>query len=276
MQTTLTPDDHAALIRIIRRAAADEIMPRFQNLAADQINTKSGPLDLVTEADTAAEAAMTAAIRARFPDALVVGEEAVAADPALRGQIAAAPLAFIIDPVDGTWNFAHGLPLFGVILAATHFGKPIFGLLHDPVMDNWIWAGAGMAPRQTYADGREVALQIAPAGPLIAQSGYLHINLMPQDRQARIAPNLPQMGRNYAMRCSCHEYRTLVQGAVGYVASATLNPWDHAAGVFLFQQGGGVARLRDGRSYDAGVTSGTLICAPDAAMWQDLADLLPD
>ena len=113
-------------------------MPRFRALSEADINTKSAPDDLVTAADLAAEALITAQLGRAFPAALILGEEAVAANPSLRDQLADAEMAIIIDPVDGTWNYARGLALFGVILAVTRYGVPIYGLLYDPVIDDWI------------------------------------------------------------------------------------------------------------------------------------------
>ncbi|MWD27971.1 inositol monophosphatase [Aquicoccus sp. SCR17] len=268
--TRLAAADEAALIAIVREVAAAEIMPRFQRLESGQVDEKSGPHDLVTEADLAAEKAITTAIRARFPEALIVGEEAVAADPALRHRIAEAELAFIIDPVDGTWNFAHGLPLFGVILAATRFGQPIFGLLHDPVMDDWITAGEESPARMVHADGRERAIAVSGGATAATASGFMHFNLLPQAHQQAMAPLYAGIGRIYSLRCSCHEYRVLARGAADFCFSGTLNPWDHLAGAFITRRAGGVARMLDGRDYDAAVTEGFLLVASDEPTWEAL------
>ena len=105
------------VINAVRKAARDCILPRFRQLAVADVSTKSGPGDLVTLADTEAEAQITAEIGALWPEAVVLGEEAVAADPANRDRMARAEWAVIIDPVDGTWNYAKGLATFGVILS---------------------------------------------------------------------------------------------------------------------------------------------------------------
>ena len=145
----LTDDVMTGLIEAVRDAARREILPRFRNLSADQIDTKSGPDDLVTVADRAAEARLTAAAQKLLPGALVVGEEGVAEDPAILDRFAEAELAVVIDPVDGTFNFARGLAIFGVILAVTRHGQTVFGLLYDPVMDDWVQAHrGGGAPRR--------------------------------------------------------------------------------------------------------------------------------
>lgn len=100
----------AALLRDASRA---EILPRFRRLAEGAVRAKSGPLDLVTDADEAAERIIEAGLTRLFPGCAVVGEEATAADASVMERLRAAELAFVVDPVDGTADFAAGLPLFG-------------------------------------------------------------------------------------------------------------------------------------------------------------------
>jgi 3'-phosphoadenosine 5'-phosphosulfate (PAPS) 3'-phosphatase len=104
---------------ILAFAARTEIMPRFRQLTPAQVCRKSSTFDLVTEADEAAEVAITAALKLPFPDSVVIGEESTHREPELLQTIADAELAFIVDPIDGTKNFASNLPLFGVMAAVT-------------------------------------------------------------------------------------------------------------------------------------------------------------
>jgi fructose-1,6-bisphosphatase/inositol monophosphatase family enzyme len=119
------------LCNLVRDAAASEIAPRFRAMAAAEVREKTSPLDLVTDADERAEAALRAAVARAFPGALFVGEEMVERHPGLLAGIASADLAVIVDPVDGTNNFAWGLPLFGVLAAVTMRGETVAGLIHD-------------------------------------------------------------------------------------------------------------------------------------------------
>lgn len=268
----LSPAQQDAIIAIVRAAARDCILPRFQRLAAADIRTKSGPTDLVTLADTESEAQMTLALRTLLPGALVVGEEAIAADPALRAAIGGADLAVILDPVDGTWNFAKGLPLFGVILAVTVRGRPVMGLLYEPVMNDWIVA-VGDGPAQlVMADGTRRVLQTSAETRPGAMVGYVPLGLMPhRDRVAMVA-EFPAFGRITSLRCACHEYRMVAQGHAEFTLSGpTPHAWDHAAGVFCVQRAGGVARMLDGRDYNAGFTSGYVLSAGSEAAWDMLA-----
>ena len=125
------------IVTIIRKVAQSEILPRFRNLKSTDLSCKSSLDDLVTVADLTAEALTVSEPLELFPKAYVVGEEAFEKDPTILTQVAQSKLDFTIDPIDGTWNFANGISVFGIILAATHFGKPIFGLLYDPLNDDY-------------------------------------------------------------------------------------------------------------------------------------------
>ena len=99
-----------ALAEILKSAAQAEILPRFRNLSATDIRFKTSIHDVVTDADLAAEAMIEAELLKLFPHAVIIGEEAASKDPSLLDRISDAELAFLIDPVDGTRNFASGLP----------------------------------------------------------------------------------------------------------------------------------------------------------------------
>lgn len=268
----MIPDaqDRAELIRIVREAARAEILPRFRRLDAGDVAEKTSSQDLVTEADTRAEAMMTRAILETFPGATVIGEEAVSADKSLLGQIGAAEMGVILDPIDGTWNFAKGISTFGVILAVTHGGETVFGLLYDPLGDDWVWAAKGEGAWMGFPDGRQTQLRIAP--PEGELSGFLGLYLFPRSHQPRLASLMPDYERVHTLRCSCHEYRTLAAGHVDFGLNGALMPWDHAAGVLVHAEAGGHAGLLDGRAYAPTLSEGRLLLGPDAGTWARLRD----
>ena len=273
LSAPLTQAQRSSLVNLMRRTARAEIMPRFRNLSHADIAAKSGPHDLVTEADTAAEAMLARGLQSMFPHALVIGEEGAAQDPEMRRKIAEAEMAVILDPVDGTWNFAHGLPLFGVILAITRFGKPVFGLLYDPVMDDWVIADHDTPAHLSRNLGARRPLSVSGGGPALSDlSGYIHLYLLPENKQRQVAVRLPDFARTVMLRCSCHEYRTLAQGGMDFLLSGQPNPWDHAAGVLICKKAGGVARMLDGRDYDASIEDGYVLAAPNEACWTLLRD----
>jgi fructose-1,6-bisphosphatase/inositol monophosphatase family enzyme len=258
------------LLQVVRQAARDHILPRFRALAAHEISTKSGPGDLVTLADTQAEIAMTAAIRAALPGAVVVGEEAISADLSLRDQIGAADLCVILDPVDGTWNFAKGLALFGVLLAVTVRGQPVFGLLYDPLLDDWIAATPHGTTYDSPAGSRPLATSTQTKTDRLL--GYAPFGLFPRAIRAQVLTACAPYSRVTSLRCACHEYRLLAQGHVEFALSGPVpNAWDHAAGALAVQAAGGVARFIDGGTYDAGRARGVLLVASSQAVWDQVA-----
>lgn len=266
----LTTAQQAHVINILRRASRAEVMPRFRNLAASDIAAKSGPNDLVTAADLAAEAMITRALRQLFPSALIVGEEAVASDPSLSDKIADAPLAFLIEPVDGTWNFAHGLSMFGMILCVTRFGKPAFGVIYDPTNDDWVIADSESPTRLEGPLKAPRDLRVSMGKPIETMSGYIPLGVFPMDQRIKLAATLPGFGRVNSLRCSAHEYRMVAQGNTDFVLSGSLHPWDHAAGALICAQAGGHVEMLSGGPYDATLKNGYLLAAPDKTTWNRL------
>jgi len=276
LSAPLSPAQQTALVNLVRRAARTEILPRFRSVGRAEATANPGPRDRVTDADHAAEAMIARGLQRLFPHALIAGEEAVAARPELRDEVSEAELAIIIDPVDGTWNFVHGLALFGVIVAVTRFGRPVLGLLYDPFADDWILADETVPARLVAANGSARAATTSAGGTLGDLHGYVHASLMDRPRQEALYPRLAALGQATALRCSCHEYRLLAQGAVDFVLSDRLNPWDHAGGVLICQRAGGVARMLDGQDYDTARDKGVLLCAGSEATWSALRDHFAD
>ncbi|MEP1201478.1 inositol monophosphatase family protein [Tateyamaria sp.] len=259
------------LINLIRRAARAEIMPRFRSLDAGEIDTKKDENDLVTAADIAAEAMITRGLQMAFPHALVVGEEAISKNPDLLKGIGDAELCFIIDPVDGTWNFAKGMPLFGTIIAVCRFGQPVLGLIYDPIGDDLIITDNTSPSVWQTRTGRQRGISTAAAKPLDQMAGYMHIRLMPPADRALMWSKVGVLSYVGTLRCAAHEYRLLATGAIDFILSGYLNCWDHAAGVLLCQQAGGKAAMMDDTPYNAGMTSGYLLSASSEAVWDSVA-----
>jgi fructose-1,6-bisphosphatase/inositol monophosphatase family enzyme len=250
---------------LLRGAAQAQIMPRFRRLAAGAVRAKSGPLDLVTEADEAAERVIVAGLARRFPRALIVGEEAAAADPSLLSRMAGADLAFVVDPVDGTANFAAGVPLFGVMAAAILGGETIAGWIHFALGDDTLVALRGEGAWIEAPDGARHDCRVAPPVPLARMVGAVSWGYMPGDLKARLLPRLARLAATVNFRCAAHEYRLAATGGAHLLVYNRLMPWDHAAGQLIHAEAGGASAQFDGRPYSALRHAGGLVCAPDAA-----------
>ncbi|MBV9735569.1 MAG: inositol monophosphatase [Acidisphaera sp.] len=259
--------DLQALAALLREAARREIMPRFRRLGAGAVRQKAGPLDLVTDADEAAEAMIEAALRRRFPGCLVVGEEAAARAPDLLAGIGDAALSFVVDPVDGTANYAAGLPLFGTMAAAIIEGEVVAAAIHDPVGDDTALALRGEGAWMQTSDGERRPLAVAAPAPVARMTGAASYRYLPEPLRSAVCRNLPRVAATWDYRCGAHEYRLAAAGHCHFLLFNRLMPWDHAPGWLLHREAGGFSAQFDGTPYRPGVTSGGLLCAPDEAGW---------
>ena len=266
--------DLQALAEILEQAAAHEVMPRFRRLSAGDVRAKDGPLDLVTEADEAAEREITAALRHRFPGCVVVGEEAAAANPDLLSTLEGADLAFVVDPVDGTSNFAWGLPLFATMAAAIVGGEIVGSVIHDPVGQDSAMALRGEGAWTQSAGGRHVDLHVASPVPAGEMAGGCSWRYLPREMGNKIAARLPRVAASFVYRCAGHEYRLLAGGHCHYLLYGRTLPWDHAPGWLLHHEAGGYSARFDGSRYEARHTFGGLICVPDQDSWHTLYEAL--
>lgn len=266
----LTAAQRTQIINLVRRAARAEILPRFRTLSTGDIDQKSGPMDVVTAADKEAEKMIARGLLAMFPNALIVGEESATEEKIAK--LAEADMGFAIDPVDGTWNFANGLTTFGVILAMTRFGVPVFGLIYDPVTDEMLIADE-TGPAMVSAPRRPArAVAVSKGGPVDSLVGFVSFYNLPEDKRPQMATLMTRFQRLYMLRCAAHEFRMVAQGNVDFVLCSSLSPWDHAAGALIVQRAGGHVACLDGSDYRAQMRSGYLLCAPDAATWGRVRD----
>lgn len=264
----------AFLGRVLAEAARAEIMPRFARLSTVNRLQKTSAFDIVTEADEAAEAAILSTLRARHPGASFVGEEVAGRDPSLLDTIATADLAFIIDPLDGTKNFASGLPLFGVMAAVTVAGEVVAAAIHDPVRADTAYAIRGGGAWMESAAGERTALQVAPPVPVGEMECVVGTNFLPEPLRTEVNSRLSRLGMSTWFRCAAHEYRLAAAGHVHALFYNKLMPWDHAAGWLLHREAGGCSGHFDGSGYLPSHSTGGLVCAPDQRSFDAVREAL--
>ena len=263
-----------ALDQLLRAASRMEIMPRFRKLAEGQVRTKSGPLDLVTDADEAAEAMITRSLGRLYPGCLVVGEEATERDPSLLTQLAGADLAFVVDPVDGTSNFAAGLPLFGCMASVVIRGEVVAAVIHDPVMDTSSLAVRGEGAWEQAADGTRETLHVAAPVPVDEMTGAASWRYLPLELRHMVVRNLDKIAQVWDFRCSAHQHRMNAAGKCHFLMFYRLMPWDHLAGCLIHAEAGGYSARFDGSAYLPGMTDGGLLCTPDRESFEALREAL--
>lgn len=254
---------------LIRSVARTEILPWFRNLDPSGIREKTGPLDLVTLADEAAERALTPALADLLPGSRVIGEEAASEDERVLDRIHGDDPVWIIDPVDGTMNFAQGRPLFAVIIALAQKGETLAGWIHDPIDGRMATAVKGGG---AWLDGRRV--RVADAVPLPRMVGALSTRFCGEAMAAQLEKRSAGLGERACLSSAAQEYLRLLEGRAHYSLYHRLMPWDHAAGVLLHAEAGGYSALIDGTPYAPTALNGGLLLAPDADSWRALHDHL--
>jgi len=200
-----------------------------------------GGIDLVTDADHASEAVLLEFIHRRFPGAAVLAEESGISG----GAHVEAALRFIVDPLDGTTNYAHGLPLFAVNVAVERAGKLLAAATFDPLRDEMFLASAGEGAtlngeRLGVSDARELRQAMLCTG-------------FPYDIHEEQALPLRLFGaflsRGRAIRrlgSAALDLAYLACGRFDGFWELKLKPWDLAPGVLLVRESGGVATDLDG------------------------------
>lgn len=264
--------DIAQVAAILREVAQGEILPRFKRLEKSEIFEKSGPNDLVTAADLAAEAVLSERLGGLIPGSVVVGEEAVAKDPGIMDRLTGSESVWIIDPVDGTLNFTQGRREFTVIVALASGGVVRAGWIHHVLDDAYIAAEEGGG---TW-DGEGNRLHVAPAAPLGEMTAALYVSARrtPQLHQ-RIKALKPRLGPRSYTSCAGSEYLALARGSTHYAVFTRLLPWDHAAGNLIHAEAGGyAAMLDDERPYQPKPIEGNLLIAPEQDTWHQLRAVL--
>ncbi|WP_327660785.1 MULTISPECIES: inositol monophosphatase family protein [unclassified Streptomyces] len=227
---------------IVRAAAAAEITPRFRQLAADEIEEKSAPHDLVTVADKRAEEYLTRELAALLPGSVVVGEEAVAADPGSYEALQGTAPVWIVDPVDGTRQFVHGDPGFCTLVALALDGVVLASWTYAPALDEMAVAVRGR--------GARLNGEVLHAGPPAPGTDLRVATSHPDfttDEQKRSLLGLRTDG--VAPRpCGSAglEYLGIARGTVDAIAFGWELAWDHAAGILLVEEAGGAHLTRDG------------------------------
>jgi fructose-1,6-bisphosphatase/inositol monophosphatase family enzyme len=251
-----------------------ELMPRFGRLAASEVFSKSSAFDVVSVADRAAEQAITRAVLARYPEAVVIGEEAADAEPAILRQLDTAELALVVDPLDGTKNFVSGLPLFAVMAAVLRAGRVVAGVIHDPVTDTSAVAVEGGGAWLRRGGVTERRLRVAAPAPVAEMEAVAGTQFVAEPLRGVLAANLGRLGSHTWLRCAGHEYRMAAAGHCHLLTYHRLMPWDHAPGWLLHREAGGYSAHFDGTPFQVGRMSGGMMCAPDEASWHAARDAL--
>lgn len=258
------PDAVGALLRDI---AAEELTPKFKTLDPAEIDEKS-PGDFVTSVDYAMEARLQRELPRLVPGSTVLGEEAVAQDRGVLDLLDGDAPVWVVDPLDGTANFAAGLPLFAVIVAFVQSGETRMGWIYDPLADRLVTASSGEG---AWMDGRRIAVRRPAESRALNGSIYGRVFRTSEAYRRIWGGGRGQLGHVFNARCVGQEYLARVLGRMHFGLYTRLNPWDHAAGCLIHAEAGGHVALLDGSRYRPARRDGPgALLTPDRDLWEEI------
>lgn len=250
---------HRAVHEIMARAGDTAILPRLGRMQACDQREKSVD-ELVTIADHDSERILAEGLHRLLPQARIVGEEAADADPSILAALGG-ELCWIIDPLDGTANFAAGEGPFGILVALAERGEPVGGWIYDPRSRRFCSAARGAG---AFIDGERVMARPTRSDKPVASVS----TLLTKTAAGRwLADQVDGFTKIAMQRCAAEQYPRMVLGSSDVSLFGRTLPWDHAAGVLFLVEAGGKATRFDGSPYRVDDERHGLVAAVSEDHW---------
>ncbi|QKK05066.1 MAG: inositol monophosphatase [Pseudomonadota bacterium] len=261
------------VMAVIRSVADNEVMPRFRNLAEGDISEK-GPGDFVTVADEASEKAFTYSLPKLLSGSLVVGEEAVAKDRSVLETFKEDNPVWVIDPIDGTYNYKSGRSHFGILISLVQNGETQMGFLYDAPKNECFYAIKGQGAFQESGEklafpSKSQAGKTAASDMVIFAGGAQPWHFKKLNDYVRGIINI---------RCSLHDTLHFLRGEGDCVLWHKTTPWDQAGCTLISEEIGGYVCYLDGQPYSPvdAPQDKFLLVAASRDQWQLVADAIKD
>ncbi|WP_333700188.1 inositol monophosphatase family protein, partial [Rivihabitans pingtungensis] len=227
------------VIQTLREIAQTEVMPRFLRVGS----TRKSDGTLFTEADLATQQALAR----RLPDILpypVLGEEMTPEEQHALWEANPDGL-WVVDPIDGTTNFIHGLPYFAISVALMRHGRSELGVIYNPVANEMFYARRGSG---AYMNGIRLPLKAAPAsmGDTIAA---VEVKYLRSGKLGTRLTSLAPFGSQRSLGASTIDWCYLAAGRYDLYLHGGQRLWDYAAGIVILEEAGGQACTLDSDDY---------------------------
>ncbi|MBX3014229.1 MAG: inositol monophosphatase [Caldilineaceae bacterium] len=227
------PFDIEAIIAIVQKAG--HLVSEMRRGGLQQVQSKSVVIDLVTEADLASEAFLRNALQQRYPQVGFWGEES--------NQQPTEEFFWLVDPIDGTTNFANGIPHYAVNVALCQGSAAILGVTLQLPAGNVYWAVQGQGAFWRTADGQQQRLQVNRSTQLnhaLVATGFPYHRAESTDNNGtEFAYFLPRCQSVRCLGAAALDLAFVAHGLLAACWEGWLGPWDAAAGVLLVQEAGG-------------------------------------
>ncbi len=231
------------------------------------VSSKTTEIDLVTETDLASERLIVDAIRARFPDHAILSEEGLGTLQSAAGET---PCLWLVDPLDGTVNYAHGYAIWGVSLALAEWGQVVLGVTYDPLHDEAFWAERGQG---AWCNGERLCVSTAEAlrQALVATGFAYRRATLVDNNLAEFGAVMPCVQGVRRAGAAVLDLAHLAAGRLDAYWEMHLQPWDWATGWLLIEEAGGVVTDLCGEPWSLGITN---MAASNGHLHDELLSLL--
>lgn len=230
--------DSGDLRQLIVEVAETEIMSRFQGVDAQEKQDGS----LVTDADLAAQESIRRGLEERWPTIPLLGEEMTTSE---QDAVLETGEYWCLDPVDGTTNYANGIPFFAVSLALIRGGEIVTGIVYDPVRNECFRADRGRG-----AFLNDQPLKLPDQKPQLEQCvAIVDFKRLPRALTMRLAESAPYRSQR-SLGAVTLEWCWLAAGRGQLYLHGSQKPWDYAAGLLIFEEAGGAGCLMDALGSD--------------------------
>ena len=261
-RTQLDLDLVLGIVRSIAHAAGDLLREAYQQ--PRQIDYK-GAVNLVTQADRAAEAAIVMKLQEEFPGYAILAEES--------GKVAGSNLVWVVDPLDGTNNFAHGFPVFCVSIALLDREEPIVGVTYDPLRDECFSAirggGAFLNRKEMHVSG------VPDLHHGLLATGFPYDRLTAADNNSKAFAMFLRHAQGIRRAGSAAlDLAYVACGRLDGFWEMRLHPWDVAAGVLLVREAGGMVTSYSGHDDNEPILNGDNIVATNGLIHDDMVQVL--
>ncbi|MFN2167934.1 MAG: inositol monophosphatase family protein [Anaerolineae bacterium] len=227
------------------------------------VSHKSSDIDLVTEADLASEQLIVEAIRARFPGHTILAEEGLGDLQQVAGET---EWLWVVDPLDGTVNYAHGFPVWGVSLALAEWGQVQVGVTYDSLRDDLFWAERGGG---AWRNGARIHVSdTARLRDALVATGFAYKRATLTDNNlAEFSAIMPRVQGVRRAGAAVIDLALLAAGVLDGYWEMHLQPWDWAAGWLLIEEAGGMVTDLRGRPWSLGTDN---LAASNGALHDEL------
>ena len=266
MAHTIDPEQIADLLR---ECAADIVMPLYKKgIEEADIFEKTSAFDIATTADRDVEERLKVVLPDLYKGSIVVGEESVHDHPETLDILNQDDgVIWVVDPVDGTANFAKGGRHFALMMACVVNGQTQFGWIYDVIGNEMTIAERGQG---AYRGRRQLATRQLgkPLENLVGYVSMRHLPRKPLDVRALIKEEAGAVAKTKTLGCAAHEYLNIADNNVDFSLYTHMKPWDHLAGALILRESGGVLRKWDGSEYTPKDRNGGLIAATNEDIYR--------